>query len=76
MHQALQGFAELANAAYLSRFLFSGLLRVAPYCAPGGIRVVSNDPNASTEAHLLPHISLTYAESKRVTDGTRTRDLL
>src|SRR5215211_5844407 len=24
---------------------------------------------------LLPHISLTYAESKRVTDGTRTRAL-
>ena len=27
--------------AYLSRFPFSGLLRVAPYCAPGGISVVS-----------------------------------
>ena len=31
----------LANTAFLSRFLFTGLLRVAPYCAPGGIRVVS-----------------------------------
>jgi hypothetical protein len=37
----LQG---LANPAYLSGFLFSGLLRVAPYCVPGGIRVVSMSP--------------------------------
>jgi hypothetical protein len=34
----LQGFA---NPPYLCCFLFSGLLRVAPYCVPGGIRVVS-----------------------------------
>jgi len=32
----LQG---LAKPAYLGGFLCSGLLRVAPYCAPGGIRV-------------------------------------
>jgi hypothetical protein len=32
---------RLANPAYLKGFLFSGLLRVAPYCVPGGIRVVS-----------------------------------
>jgi integrase len=31
----------LANPAYLSGFLCSGLLRVAPYYVPGGIRVVS-----------------------------------
>src|ERR671917_1208223 len=30
----------LANPAYL-RVFFSDLLRVAPYCVPGGIRVVS-----------------------------------
>ena len=34
---------ELANVPYLSRFLFSALPHVAPYCAPGGIRVVSKD---------------------------------
>jgi hypothetical protein len=34
----LQGFA---NPAYPKGFSFSTLLRVAPYCAPGGIRVVS-----------------------------------
>jgi hypothetical protein len=36
----LQGFA---NHAYLSRFLFSALLGVAPYCVRGGIRVVSTE---------------------------------
>jgi hypothetical protein len=29
----------VAYPAYLSRFLFPGLLRVAPYCAPGGINI-------------------------------------
>jgi hypothetical protein len=32
---------RLANPAYLSRFPFCALLGVAPYCVPGGIRVVS-----------------------------------
>ena len=41
---ALQGFA---NAAYLEGFPFPALLRVAPYCVPGGIRVVSKDPGLS-----------------------------
>src|SRR5215203_5406818 len=36
-----RGLHRLANSAYLSLFLFSTLLRVAPYCVPGGIRVVS-----------------------------------
>src|SRR5918994_7727679 len=36
-----RGLHELANPAYLSRYLFPGLPRVAPYCAPGGVRVVS-----------------------------------
>ena len=34
-----RGLHELANPAYLSRFLFSGLPVVAPYCVPGGVRV-------------------------------------
>jgi hypothetical protein len=38
----------IANAAYLEAFPFPALLRVAPYCVPGGVRLVS------TEA-LLPH---------------------
>jgi hypothetical protein len=32
---------EVAIPVYLSPYLFSGLLRVAPYCVPGGISVVS-----------------------------------
>ena len=52
----LQGVAGLANPVYLSRFLFSGLLRVAPYCAPSGIRVVSISPvnSPDTVAHRRP----------------------
>jgi hypothetical protein len=36
-----RGLHRLANPAYLSLFLFSGLPCVAPYCVPGGVRVVS-----------------------------------
>src|SRR5215212_8643883 len=36
-----RGVHGLANPAFLSWFLCSGLLSVAPYCAPGGISVVS-----------------------------------
>jgi hypothetical protein len=32
---------RVANAAYLEWFPFPALLRVAPYCVRGGIRVVS-----------------------------------
>jgi hypothetical protein len=32
-----------ANPAYLKGFLFSALPSFAPYCVPGGIRVVSAD---------------------------------
>jgi hypothetical protein len=70
-----RGSHELANPAYLSSYLRFGFLRVALYCVSGGVREVSNDPHANTEAYLLPHFSLTYAESKMVTDGTRTRAL-
>src|ERR671910_922078 len=36
-----RGLHEGATLPFLGRFHFSGLLSVAPYCAPGGIRVVS-----------------------------------
>jgi hypothetical protein len=35
------GLQKVANAAYKSGFLCSGLPYVAPYCVRGGIRVVS-----------------------------------
>ena len=36
-----RGLQGVANAAYLEGFPFPALLRVAPYCVPDGIRVVS-----------------------------------
>ena len=43
--QALQGFAEDCKSRIFKRFPFPGLLRVAPYCVPGGVRVVSIFPS-------------------------------
>ena len=34
-------FHRVVNAAYLSGYLVSGLLSVAPYCAPGGVNITS-----------------------------------
>src|SRR5215208_8415508 len=39
-----RGMQGVAEPPYLGGFLFSGLLSVAPYCVPGGIRVVSTAP--------------------------------
>src|SRR5215204_5149634 len=36
-----RGVQGIANAAYLEGFPFPAILSVAPYCVPGGIRVVS-----------------------------------
>jgi hypothetical protein len=33
---------EVANPAFSGGFLCSGLPHVAPYCVPGGVRMVSN----------------------------------
>jgi hypothetical protein len=41
--QGLQGFARDCKSRIPKPFLFSGLLGVAPYCVPGGIRVVSKE---------------------------------
>jgi hypothetical protein len=49
-----RGVQGVANPAYLSHFLFSGLPCVAPYCVPGGVRVVSmsSAPLASAKGSL------------------------
>src|SRR3712207_5936863 len=39
-----RGVQGVAITAFLGGFLCSGLLRVTPYCAPGGVRVVSISP--------------------------------
>jgi hypothetical protein len=36
-----RGLLRVANPHMLGGFLCSGLLRVAPYCVPSGVRVVS-----------------------------------
>jgi hypothetical protein len=41
--RVLQGLHRLANPTYLGGFFFSALPSVAPYCVPGGVRVVSGD---------------------------------
>ena len=48
----------LANPGYLGRFFFSGLLRVAPYCFPGGIRMVSKGYRGCIEAAVQRAIFL------------------
>src|SRR5215207_4885927 len=45
-----RGLHRLANPPYLKGFPFSTLLRVAPYCVPGGIRVVSKGPSVSGDS--------------------------
>jgi hypothetical protein len=41
------GLQRVANPAYIGGFLCSGLLSAAPYCVPGGIRVVSSGVDLS-----------------------------
>jgi hypothetical protein len=40
-----RGVQEIANPAFLGGFLCSGVLSVAPYCVPDGVRVVSISPS-------------------------------
>jgi hypothetical protein len=53
IHQTLHGFAQPCKSAYLGWFPFTGLLCVAPYCAPGGVRVVSKSPSYPPSTRLL-----------------------
>ena len=53
-----RGVHRLASPPFLGGFLCSGLLPVAPYCVPGGIRVVS------TEAWLLHDPTPSYTHPK------------
>jgi hypothetical protein len=46
-----RGLPSVANATYLSDFLCSGLPCVAPYCVPGGVRVVSGFPALPCSVH-------------------------
>jgi hypothetical protein len=59
------GLHSLANPAYLKRFLCSGLLRVAPYCVPGGIRVVSRAATAIVRRQVQWHALATFRATIR-----------
>ena len=48
------GLPEVANPVYLEGFLCLGLLYVAPYCVPGGVRVVSISPSYSPNTVVYP----------------------
>src|SRR5215211_9186839 len=48
-----RGLPEVANPAFLSGFLCSRLLRVAPYCVLAGIRVVSEVPGLRVASFFL-----------------------
>jgi hypothetical protein len=50
----------LANAAYLEGFSFPALLRVAPYCVPGGIRLVSERATATVRQQVQWHALATF----------------
>jgi hypothetical protein len=45
-----RGVQGIANAAYLEGIPFPALLRVALYCVPGGIRLVSISPSSYSSA--------------------------
>ena len=55
-----RGLHCLANRPYLGDFLFSGLLCVAPYCVPGGIRVVSRAATAIARGQIQWHGPATF----------------
>src|SRR5687768_13280075 len=66
-----RGLQRLANAAYLEGFPFPALLRVAPYCVPGGVRVVSTSPSYphNTAVHVQPFVSSNRAYIAVIKNG-------
>ncbi len=49
--QALQGCAQPCKSPIPKRRSLLGVVRVAPYCAPGGVRVVSGGDGLSLFQH-------------------------
>jgi len=71
-----RGLQRIAKPAYLSRFLFSGLLRVAPYCVPGGVRVVSGVRALPVAGFFVSHMRVCWTEEEQsVGPLARRRDL-
>jgi hypothetical protein len=63
IHQPLQGVAGACKSRIFRGLLCSGLLSVAPYCAPGGVRVVSKDKGLRIAVPLV-HLSTAYLDQK------------
>src|ERR671917_972622 len=59
------GLLGVANPAFLGWFLCSGLLSVAPYCAPGGIRVVSGRATATVRRQVQWHALASFGATIR-----------
>src|SRR5215208_2955452 len=62
-----RGLPGVANPAYLSRFPFCALPCVAPYCALGGLRVVSGGGRLSLAATVIPEALKRRASYSNVT---------
>src|SRR5919112_662850 len=60
-----RGVQRIANAAYLEGFPFPALLRVAPYCVPGGIRVVSGRATATVRQQVQWQALATFGATIR-----------
>ena len=59
--QTMTGLQRPDAQSLLGRFLFSGLPPVAPYCVPGGVRVVSS----GLGSQALAGSDSAYANAKR-----------
>ena len=59
------GLHGFANTAYLEGFPFSGLLSVAPYCAAGGIRLVSGRATATVRQQGQWHALASFGATVR-----------
>src|SRR5215218_127057 len=66
------GLHRVANHAFLGGFLCSGLQCVAPYCAPGGVRVVSGGSGWSLAATAILGALELRASYSNVTDAQRS----
>jgi hypothetical protein len=66
----------IADAAYLEGFPFPALLRVAPYCVPGGVRVVPGVRALLVAGFFVSHMRVCWTEEEQsVGPLARRRDL-
>src|SRR5215203_1369906 len=60
-----RGVHGVANPAYPEGFPFPALLSVAPYCVPGGIRVVSRGATDTVRRQVRWHVPATFGTTIR-----------